>query len=77
MPQYNSNNPGTIREVFSLEGDYLNRAGFVMPSDIAVRADDTLPKPVQAEPEVKHGLTGEVLADYERWLSIGDVALEG
>lgn len=44
MPQYNSNHPDSIRDVFDRDGESLARAGFTIPSDVKVVADDTRPR---------------------------------
>lgn len=45
MPQYNSNHPDSIRNVFDRDGESLARAGFTIPSDVKVVADDARPRP--------------------------------
>lgn len=44
MSQYNSNHPDSIRNIFDRDGEFLARAGFEMPSDVRVLADDTRPR---------------------------------
>lgn len=39
MPQYQPNSPATIKEVFSLEGEYLRKAGFTEP-DLSTEPED-------------------------------------
>lgn len=43
MTQYNPDDPSTIREVFSLEGDALRRAGFQEPDTSTPPEDYTRP----------------------------------
>ena len=48
MPKYDSNNADSIRSVFSNDEESLRRAGFRLPSDVKVYADDAQPRPKAA-----------------------------
>ena len=55
--QYNPNNPDSIRAIFNTEGDALAHAGYQMPDEVRVTADDVQPTTIPQTP-------GELAAQY-------------
>lgn len=74
MGIYSSNSVGTIRRQFGLEGDSLRRHGFKEPDlSAAPEGWDELTPTTPAYKE----LPAPHLAQYQEYLAIGEIALEG
>jgi len=67
---YNPNNPNTIQEIFSLEGESLSRAGFT-ETDFSEE-----PQGFDTNKPAYLNLAGPVLEAYKNYLEIGDRAYE-
>lgn len=70
IPFYNSDDPDSIRQVFSNDGERLAKAGFSFPGELKATADDTVPKTIGQE-VVSFAMPQATIDAYEAWLTTG------